>query len=31
VRAVHFWRKLAFAELGPAGLPQGRTVWMGRE
>jgi ribosomal protein S18 acetylase RimI-like enzyme len=30
-RAVHFWRKLAFAELGPAGLPHGRTVWMGRE
>jgi len=30
-RAVHFWRKLAFMELALDGLPQGRTVWLGRE
>jgi ribosomal protein S18 acetylase RimI-like enzyme len=30
-RAIQFWRKLAFMELALDGLPQGRTVWMGRE
>lgn len=30
-RAIQFWRNLAFMELALDELPQGRTVWMGRE
>jgi GNAT superfamily N-acetyltransferase len=28
--SVVFWRKMGFADLGLEGLPQGRTLWMGR-
>jgi GNAT superfamily N-acetyltransferase len=31
VGAIRFWRKLDFAELTIDRLPEGRTVWMGRE
>lgn len=27
---VAFWRKIGFAELALEGVPEGRTVWMGR-
>jgi GNAT superfamily N-acetyltransferase len=30
VGSVVFWRKMGFADLALDGLPQGRTLWMGR-
>lgn len=30
VGSVVFWRKMGFADLALAGLPEGRTLWMGR-
>jgi GNAT superfamily N-acetyltransferase len=30
VGSIVFWRKMGFADLALDGLPDGRTLWMGR-